>query len=287
MQLATSLNTRALPRLRQRALRYTLIRTLLRLGASLSTGIAVGYQHGFDSAVMLDYVYQNQPSGAGWLGRWFDRVFLNQVGWRACRTRKALVQELLTAHVRARHAQGLAIHILDAASGPGRYVLEVVADARGSDVHLTCWDTDAAALWQGQRLASELQLRTRVRFECADATSLADLAQITPLPDIVLVSGLYEILIDDAAVCRSLLGIRQILAPGGVFLFTSQVAHPQLELIANVLTNRRGEPWIMCTRPLSRLERWAREAGFSLVTSQVEPYGIFGVTQCMVSDSLR
>ncbi len=282
MQLATSPNTRALPQLRRSALRYTLIRTLLRLGASFSAGVAVGYQYGFDSGLMLDYVYQNQPAGVGWLGRWFDRIFLNQVGWQACRMRKVLVQDMLTAHVHARHAQGLATHILDAASGPGRYVLEVVAGTHAADVYLTCRDTDAAALWQGQRLASELQLCTRVRFECGDATSLADLAQITPLPDIVLVSGLYEILIDDAAVCRSLLGIRQILAPGGTFLFTSQVAHPQLELIANVLTNRRGEPWIMCTRPLSRLERWAREAGFSSVTSQVEPYGMFGVTQCTV-----
>lgn len=282
MQLITTRNLRTMPRLNPYAPKYAFLRTVLRFASHLSDGVALGFAQGFDSGLMLDYVYQNQSGGTGSLGRWLDRIFLNQPGWQASRKRKEVLQHRLRDLLLMRRTQGLPTNVLDIAAGPGRYHLELLADLGGEDIRLICRDSDPAALAYGERLATELWLADRVRYELGDATSPQELATVSPTPHIVVVSGLYEILNDDAAVCQSLLGIRAILPDDGMLLFTAQVNHPQLELIANVLTNRRGKPWLMGTRPLSRMERWAREAGFSQVSSELEPHGLFSITQCVV-----
>ena len=68
------------------------------------------------------------------------------------------------------------------------------------------------------------------------------------------------------------------LAGSGAFVFTTQIAHPQLDLIANTLPNRDGQPWIMGVRPAATVEGWARAAGFSNIRTAVEPHGLFAVT---------
>jgi hypothetical protein len=94
------------------------------------------------------------------------------------------------------------------------------------------------------------------------------------------VSGLYELFTDPAPIRRSLRGIYAALPPGGTLVFTTQVTHPQLELIANVLVNREGRPWIMVCRSLAEVEGWAAEAGFGQIRSQCERHGLFSVTVC-------
>ena len=72
-----------------------MVRANMRLGGTLSEGIALGHRTGFDSGSTLDYVYRNQPRGAGPLGRLIDRNYLNSIGWRGIRQRKLHLEELL------------------------------------------------------------------------------------------------------------------------------------------------------------------------------------------------
>src|SRR5919108_508426 len=99
----------------------------------------------------------------------------------------------------------------------------------------------------GWRLASErgLVAPSQVSFEQHDALDATALAAIRPRPDVVVVSGLYEILLDDVAIRRSLQGIWSLLPSGGLLVLTGQPHHPQLELIGNLLTHRDGSPWRM------------------------------------------
>ncbi len=282
MQLVTTQNMRNLPSLHLYAPHYAFLRSALRVGAHLSDGLAIGAAYGFDSGLMLDYAYHNLPSGQNKTGEWIDRIFLHQLGWRAARARKELLQRYLTKHIQARRTRGDTTQIFDIASGPGRYVIEVISEFGGEDIRALCRDIDASSIAEGRRIASHFWLSDRIHFERGDATNPDDLARVAPQPDIVIASGLYEILNDDAAVCRSLAGVRTLLRDGGILLFTTQISHPQLKLIANVLTNRHGQPWVMGTRSLARVERWAREAGFSSVGSEMESHGMFAVTQCAV-----
>lgn len=265
-------------------LKWQALSLLLRTVGRGSAGIDLGFRRGFDSGPMLDYVYRNRPGGAFPLGVLTDWVYLNTIGWRAIRARKALLQQILRAEVARRLPDGPVV-LADVAAGPGRYLLELCREQTpagrplAESLTVICRDLDRAGLAEGEAQARALGL-TNVRYEPGDATSAASLAAIRPVPDVVVVSGLYELFTDPAPIRQSLRGIYQILPPGGTLVFTTQVTHPQLELIANVLVNREGRPWVMVCRALAEVEGWAAEAGFGAIESQRERHGLFGVTIC-------
>lgn len=257
---------------------------VMRTVGRTSAGIDLGYRCGFDSGPMLDYVYRNRPGGRWGIGVLADWVYLNTIGWRAIRARKALLKDVLRAEIaqaqRAWQTPARPVVLADVAAGPGRYLLELCREPElAGALQVICRDLDTRGLAQGAAAAAALGL-TNVRYEPGDATDAASLAQIQPAPDIVVVSGLYELFTDPAPIARSLRGIHAILPPGGTLVFTTQVTHPQLELIANVLVNREGRPWVMVCRALAEVEALAAAAGFVGIQSQRERLGLFGVTVC-------
>lgn len=267
---------------RGKPLKWKVVSLALRTIGRTSDGIALGFRRGFDSGPMLDYVYENRARGRMLVGRLVDRVYLDAIGWRAIRARKEALKNLLSELIVERSRKGLKTAILDVASGPGRYLQETWAELRDGgnpeDVAVICRDLDPSGLEQGRRRATAQGL-DNFRYEVGDACDPGSLGSVTPRPDIVVASGLYELL-DPALIQRSMAGIREALAPGGHFVFTTQSNHPQLELIANTLTNRHGEPWVMVCRSLEETEGWARGAGFEVLGSKTERVGLFGITTC-------
>jgi SAM-dependent methyltransferase len=262
---------------RRPALKWRALSLVLRTLGQASAGIRLGYRHGFDSGPMLDYVYEDRARGCFWYGRLADRVYLDSIGWRAIRARKALLQIVLRAEIAANRAAGRPTALLDVAAGPGRYLQELAAElgTRGG-LTIICRDLDEAGLAQGRARAAALGLGG-MRYERGDACDATSLARVTPRPNLVVASGIYELL-DAALVQRSMAGVYALLPTGGRFVFTTQVMHPQLEMIANVLPNRFGEPWVMECRTLADVEGYARAAGFRDLASRLEPHGLFAVT---------
>ncbi|MBI4201825.1 MAG: class I SAM-dependent methyltransferase family protein [Chloroflexi bacterium] len=263
-------------------LRWTVFRTLFRSIGRFSNGIRLGYQYGFDSGEMLDYVYENKAQGKFLVGRAIDRAYLDAIGWRGIRARKDLLKQVLHKEIAARQVAGRPVVILDVAAGPGRYLQEVCLEMRSRsqplrDITVLCRDMDAQGLNWGRRRAQERSLYN-FRYELGDACDPASLANVQPKPDIVVVSGLYELFTDPVPIQRSLKGINEILNQGGAIIFTTQVRHPQLELIANVLVNREGKPWVMQCRDAATVEGWAGAAGFAVQRRQLESVGLFSVT---------
>src|SRR5262245_640855 len=74
-------------------LRFAPLRWLMKGPGRLSRGIQLGWKHGFDSGIMLDYIYENRAQGVTPLGRLIDRLYLNAIGWRGIRARLALLQQ--------------------------------------------------------------------------------------------------------------------------------------------------------------------------------------------------
>lgn len=256
---------------------------LMRSVGCWSTGVALGYAQGFDSGAMLDYVYANRAQGRYGLGTLIDWAYLRAIGWRAIRARKAVLQALLRAEIHAA-AQAGPVTLLDVAAGPGRYLLELAqewrpAPDRPARLTIICRDRDPRGLALGRARAAILGL-PHIRYETGDAFDAASLAAVAPRPAIVVVSGLYELFVDPTPVRRSIQQLYDLLPPGGTLVFTTQVRHPQLDFIANVLVNRAGQPWVMVCRPLGLVEGWAHAAGFASVESQMEALGLFGVTVC-------
>jgi SAM-dependent methyltransferase len=264
-------------------MKWALTRLALSTVGRLSEGVRIGYRHGFDSGTMLDYVYEDRPRGAAGIGPLIDRVYLNAIGWRAIRARAALLGSVLHSEIASR--PGRPVRILDVAAGPGRYlqdVLQALPPADRDRVRVLCRDLAADGLRRGRELAAARGL-SQIWYETGDAFDPAPTdASLGGPPDVIVVSGLYELILDEHVIRNSMATLRKLLTPGGTLVFTTQIRHPQLELIANVLPNRHGQPWVMTCRPLAEAESWAADAGYHPVTSVAESNGLFTVTTARV-----
>ena len=131
----------------------------------------------------------------------------------------------------------------------------------------------------GGRLIAEKGLTDIARFVKGDAFDRDDLAAVDPKPTLGIVSGLYELFPDNAMIRRSLAGLGAAVAPGGYLLYTGQIWHPQLELIARALTSHReGQAWIMRRRTQAEMDQLVEAAGFRKIEQRIDEWGIFTVS---------
>jgi hypothetical protein len=156
-------------------------------------------------------------------------------------------------------------------------MVETLAEGGYGDITVTCRDLDENGLRRGRELARGCGL-ANIRYERGNALDEAGLLALEPQPTLIVASGFYEILMDDALIREQMRIDRQALASGGALIFTTQVNHPQLELIARTLYNREGKPWVMKNRPVAQTERWALDAGFASVRSVLAPTGLYAIT---------
>lgn len=267
-----------LPALSPRGLYWAATRASLRFAGLLADGVRLGHATGFDSGSTLDYVYRNHASGRTAMGRLVDRRFLEAIGWRGIRQRKLDVEALLREGVARLRAAGAQVHIVDIAAGYGRYVLDAVATMSQRPDSILLRDYRALNVERGTALIHERGLDSIARFAEGDAFDRASLAAIVPRPTLGVVSGLYELTPDNAPVRQSLAGLAEAIAPGGFLVYTGQIWHPQIELIARALTShRRGEAWVMRRRTQEEIDQLVAAAGFRKVAQYIGESGIFTV----------
>jgi SAM-dependent methyltransferase len=258
-------------------LQFKVQRLSMKTACKLSDGIRLGWRSGFDSGESLDYVYRNRSGGITPIGRLIDRFYLNAIGWRGIRQRRANLDKALRESIGAVLAAGRHARVLDIASGPGRYVLEMLASLDGAPVSAVLRDRSLSGLKDGRRLAAELGV-TSATFEVGDAFSREELAGLAPRPNVAIVSGLYELFPDNALIERSLAGLAAAVEGGGYLIYTNQPWHPQIEMIARTLTNRDGQPWIMRRRSQLEMDELVRRAGFEKVGMEIDRWGLFSVS---------
>jgi alpha-beta hydrolase superfamily lysophospholipase len=265
-----------LPKLSPRGLYWSATRLAIRAGSAFSEGLRLGHDVGFDSGSTLDYVYENEPRGKSIVGRLIDRNYLDSIGWRGIRRRKANLEELIGE---AMMRVGDDIRLLDVAAGHGRYVLDAIERASVMPSSIVLRDYSDVNVRKGSELIAKKGLLPIARFEKGDAFDRASLASITPRPNVAIVSGLYELFGDNDLVSRSLAGIADAVAPGGFLIYTCQPWHPQLELIARALTSHRGgAAWVMRRRTQNEMDQLAERAGFRKIAQRIDEWGIFTVS---------
>ena len=254
---------------------YALMNLSLKTVGKLSKGIQIGFQYGFDSGVMLEYVYKNKPSGITPLGTLIDWFYLNSQGWRGIRERSQLMKSTLRRVLQSYQQQNIPCNLLDVACGGGRYDLEVLQEFRSTAIAATLRDYKSENVAKARQLA--LQFGVTAAIEQADAFNDCDLDRVQPRPNVVIVSGLHEILPNDQLIKHHFQQLYRILDNSGTLIFTIQPQHPQLEMIARTLPAHTGLPWVMRVRSWELVRQWAEEAGFQNFQVQMEPNGIFGV----------
>lgn len=268
-----------LPRNSPADLYWRATRAGLRLGKGLSSGVKLGFDTGFDSGSTLDYVYRDQATGKGALGRMIDRNYLDAIGWKGIRQRKVHVEELLRLAIERLHEQGAPVHIVDIAAGHGRYILEALQGLEQRPDSILLRDYSELNVREGTALIEQKGLADIARFVQGDAFDANSLASLDPRPSLAVVSGLYELFASNQMVGDSLGGLAQAVAPGGYLVYTGQPWHPQLEMIARALTSHRaGQAWVMRRRSQVEMDQLVEAAGFRKVCQRIDQWGIFSVS---------
>lgn len=268
-----------LPRNSLRDLYWRATRAGMRLGSALSAGVKLGFDTGFDSGSTLDYVYRNQPTGKGALGRLIDQNYLDSIGWRGIRQRKLHAEELLRLAMARLREANKAVRIVDIAAGHGRYILESLEGQQQRPDSILLRDYSDINVRDGNALIEQKGLGDIARFVKGDAFDRDDLAALEPKPTLAVVSGLYELFGSNQMVGDSLAGLAAAVEEGGYLVYTGQPWHPQLELIARALTSHRGgQAWVMRRRSQAEMDQLVEVAGFRKVAQRIDQWGIFSVS---------
>jgi hypothetical protein len=246
---------------------------LLSSIGTLSRGIKTGYTHGFDSGMIMNYVYEDTPQGTFYLGKALDRVFLNQITCRAFRSIKKIQKNMIKDYLAQRN--GAPTFIADLASGKADYLYDALLETNSRAKILLC-DIDEGALKESEAIAQKLNLPNELRFELGSAIDTESLRKIDPEPDLVIEVGLYGIIHDDEQIRRHFLDLKEILNPEAI-LFNVQTYNPQIELIARSLVNRDGERCVWHLRPVELVIGWAEEAGFVDPQIVMDDCGVYAV----------
>jgi len=262
-----------------RGLSYIVQRVALGTTGRLSQGIRIGHATGFDSGESLDYVYENNARGNLLIGKVIDHFYLNAIGWRGIRQRRACMNQALKFALKQTREASLPLQLMDIAGGAGRYLLDVLEDPEFSfDLRILCRDWSESALATGRAAAQQLGFSERITHVRGDAFDEASLAKVEPKPSVAVVSGLYELFPDNDKLQRSLRGLFSAVNAGGWLIYTGQPWHPQVEMIARTLTNRDGQFWVMRRRPQSEMDALVEAAGFNKEKQWIDDFGIFTVS---------
>ncbi len=255
---------------------YGFLRLLLfSLGRS-SGGISLGIQHGFNSGCSLDYIYQNKAKGKWLIGSLIDRAYLNSVGWRGIRNRKVNLKKALQALIESHPKEDL--RIFDLAGGGASYLYEIKKES-SKKIHLHINDLDPQSIFQAKENLQNYSFEAEdVTFSQENAYDLQLKFSEDERPDILIVSGLFELNPLNFNILQSLKHLYENSANDAQIVYTGQPWHPQLGMIAHVLHDRFKQSWIMRRRIQPEMDQLIEAAGFHKATTESDNQGIFTVS---------
>lgn len=258
-------------------LKIAILRCVILTVGKTSDGIRICFHSGLTSGIMLNYIYRNQPSGKFWIGRLVDRVYLSHRGWQVVRIRKFNLQRLIREAISIQRKLGRRPILLDVASGPSQYVLDVLSEAGMEDVQAICRDLDQQSLELGRRNAAERDIRS-VRFESGDALSSASLSKVKPRCNVAVSSGFYDWIPDDSVVQKSMSLLYDLLPNGGCFVFTNQCGHVDLEMVNSIFVGSNKQPLQMIVRSTETVNSWVEARGFKILQTTEDQWGHYSAT---------
>ncbi len=258
-----------------RYLNYQIQKFMMSKLGFMSEGMRIGLRYGFDSGVTLDHVYRNEARGSNPIGRLIDRNYLDSIGWKGIRQRKINSIKTIKEKIELMRNNGETPRILDIAGGPARYLIELAAEY--SDIEVQVRDYQQQNIEEGEALAKNLGLNN-IRYQQTDAFDEASYQDQTFKPNIVVVSGVFELFGDNVLVNKAIEGITNIIDEHGYVVYTGQPWHPQLEQIANVLGNHQQQSWVMRRRSQYENDALFAAQGFNKLGMEIDDWGIFTVS---------
>lgn len=257
---------------------------LLKLGVNtlgqLSDGIRLATKEGFISGQILEYIYQNQPHGITFLGRYIDKTFIRHPGWQDVRNRRDNLMAVLSDTIKRQFQMSDSVRLCDVASGPAGYIIDTLIRFKGREdgksVSAEIRDLDARWLDEATKKARALGL-DNISVRLGNALEKKDFV-FDVTPNVFISSGFYDWIEDDEWVKQSMRLIYDALPAGGAFVFTNQSGHVDLTLTNSVFTDFNHKPLSMKTRPANEINSWAEEIGFKIQEVKTDLAGHYSVT---------
>jgi hypothetical protein len=236
-------------------MKYAATRLMLTTVGRLSQGIRLGWRTGFDSGVMLEYIYENQPRGTTSLGRLIDKRFISHPVWDGVRSRRELLVRQLN------EALKLYDHpiLFDFAAGVGSYLF-ALPEGKAT---IIAGDYEMEAVQRGRAKATQLG-RQDITFQKSNAFQWEALA--THQAGILVCSGFFDILVREDEIRKVLENGSAIAEPGARWVFTIQEHHPDLQLLKETMIDFHKQSWELTPRSAEQLITWAQSYGWELET---------------------
>lgn len=241
----------------------------------LSDGMKIGLQYGFDSGISLDYVYKNRPSGKLGIGKMMDYFYLNAIGWRGIRIRKKNLLAQLETQIKRLQKAGRPVKILDIAGGTGNYLFDI--KEKYPDIEVVINDFKESNVDFGRKIIVKRGVEG-IRFTNYDCFDTETYAKLKFTPNITVISGIFELFEDNKTVNRAISGAVSISEPDSSVIYTGQPWHPQLKMIAYVLTSHQDKDWIMRRRSQKELDQLFAFNRVRKESMLLDDYGIFTVS---------
>jgi len=240
----------------------------------LSNGISLASKEGFTSGKMLDYIYKNEPNGKLIIGKFIDKIYLNHPGWQDIRSRKNNLVLNLKEAVNLTLKEKDEVRICDVASGPARYIIEVLKEFKDKNVTAELRDIDIRWLLDAKETANSQGVN--IEYRTANALEDKDF-QFEKAPDIMVASGFYDWFNDKEVIKKSMSLIYNALPENGYFVFSIQAGHVALSLTNKIFKDFNNHQLKMVTWDMDTINAILKELGFAVVLTRSDEKGHYPV----------
>ena len=254
---------------------YSIQKFSMRTFGFLSKGISLGLKYGFDSGISLDYIYKNHANGKLLIGKFIDRFYLNQIGWRGVRERKKNLLSLIEEKITSLGEKN--VKILDVAGGTGNYLFDI--KEKYPKIKILINEFKKSNIEVGEKVIKKNNWEniSFINYDCFDKETYK---KINYTPNIVIISGVFELFENNKMLENTISGIAEILNKNGAVIYTGQPWHPQLKQIALVLNSHKGngKSWLMRRRSEKELDSLFEKYNLKKERMLIDNNGIFTVS---------
>ncbi|NQU94845.1 MAG: class I SAM-dependent methyltransferase family protein [Candidatus Omnitrophica bacterium] len=227
-----------------------------------------------DSGLNIDHMYRNRPKGVTRVGKFVDGVLLNLPSVKATRRKKDIIMKILRNEIANNILLNKKSKILDIASGPARYIVDVLTTYNQDKIDVLCLDSDKRSINFGKALAG----KRPIRYAKANVFKLAHLKalsrRISWIPNIIITTGFFEML-SDATFEDMLKDAYSHLEKNGLILFTAQSDNPSKKLMSKIGKKQDGQSWNMFFRTPEYLREMMINLNFRDVIISVDQWGMY------------
>ena len=254
---------------------YSIQKFSMRTFGFLSKGMSLGLKYGFDSGISLDYIYKNQVNGKLLIGKFIDRFYLNQIGWRGVRERKKNLLSLIEEKINSLGEKN--VKILDVAGGTGNYLFDIKEKYPKIKILINEFKKSNIEVGEEVIKKNNWENISFINYDCFDKETYK---KINYTPNIVIISGVFELFENNKMLENTISGIAEILNKNGAVIYTGQPWHPQLKQIALVLNSHKGngKSWLMRRRSEKELDSLFENYNLKKEKMLIDNDGIFTVS---------